>query len=481
VRYLPIFVDLQDAAVVVSGGGPAIVAKLRLLLKTPARIIVFGSKPSAQIIEWANDGRLTLVRRPLEKNDATNARLFYAANDDPAEDARVADIGRSVGALVNVVDTPNNSSFITPAIVDRDPVVVAIGTEGTAPVLARRLRSEIEQRLSGNIGALARAGERFRPFVGQLPRGRDRRAFWTDFYEREGPAAWSTGRYTAVQGALDDLLQKYLSPGTTAASRVGRVWIVGAGPGDPELLTQKGRRALQNADVVIHDRLISDDVLDLARREATIIEVGKVPGGKSWPQEAIKELLVDHARTGGLVVRLKSGDPTIYGCLDEEMDALDDAGIDFEIVPGVTAATAAAARIKVSLTMHSRNSECRILTGQDVAGFAEHDWRALARPGAVAAIYMAVRAARFLQGRLLMHGAHHATPISIIENISRRNEKIIASNLGDLENDIAGHSVHGPAVIILGLIPRQAMSAIPAASARNRCGIPDRETAEAQS
>ena len=208
---------------------------------------------------------------------------------------------------------------------------------------------------------------------------------------------------------------------------------------------------------MIHDRLVAPEVLELARREALLIDVGKNPDGPSWRQDDINALMVEHAAGGAHVARLKSGDPAIYGRLDEEMDALDAAGIAFEIIPGITAATAAAASIRTSLTKRRRNSSLRILTGQDIGGFAEQDWRALAEPGATASIYMGIRAARFLQGRLMIHGTHPETPMTVVENVSRANEKIVASTLATLPEAIKQAGIRGPAIIFLGLSPRDAV------------------------
>jgi len=459
VQHFPVYVNLRHQSVIVSGGGEMAMAKLRLLLKTEARIVVFAADPGSQILDWAADDKLELVRRDIATGDGGGARLLYAANDDPARDAHAAAVGRQAGALVNIVDNIADSQFITPAIVDRDPVTVAIGTEGAAPVLARRLKAEIEERIPPVTAHLARIGKSFRPAATALPYGPVRRAFWADYYVRAGPQAWTRGGELAVRQALEDLLRAHLTTKEgTADGSSGRVWVIGAGPGDPELLTLKARRVLHDADVVIHDRLVSGEVLELVRREALFVEVGKIPGGDSWPQDDINALLVEYARQGAKVARLKSGDPTIYGRLDEEMDALDAADIDYEIVPGVTTALAAAARLKVSLTKRHRNSELRLLTGQDVKGFTEHDWRALARPGAVAAIYMGVRAARFLQGRLIMHGIAPDTPVTAIENVSRENERIVSTTVQRLDQALHDSGVSGPAIIFLGLAPRNAIA-----------------------
>jgi len=238
------------------------------------------------------------------------------------------------------------------------------------------------------------------------------------------------------------------------------VALVGAGPGDPGLLTLKAHALLATADVVIHDRLVGAGVLALARTGAVRIEVGKLPGGPSWRQADINALIVAHALSGARVVRLKSGDPGVFGRLDEEMDALDAAAIAFEIVPGVTAAAAAAASIKVSLTRRGRNKALRILTGHDVDGFAEHDWRGLAAPDAVAALYMGLKAARFVQGRLMLHGADPATPVTAVENASRADEKVVGARLDRLPEALAVAGVRGPAILFIGLRPRGALAAL---------------------
>jgi len=454
-RHFPIFRDLSGRRVVVSGAGETAVAKLRLLLKTEATVVVYGSVTHPQILRWASEGRLIHVGRRIEHGDALCAALVYGANEEAAEDARAARIGHAAGALVNIVDDLEHSDFITPAIVDRDPVTVAIGTEGAAPVLARRIKAETEERLSPSLGTLARIGRGFREAANALPMGRVRRRFWARYYDEIGPRALVEGGEGAVHAALDALLAEMLAEDREA----GHVALIGAGPGDPELLTLKARKALHEADVVIHDRLVSAEILELARREAIVVEVGKTPFGPAWKQADIDALIVEHAAGGAHVARLKSGDPVVFGRLDEEMDALDAAGIPFTIVPGITAASAAAATIGASWTKRGRNASFRLLTGHDVAGFAEHDWRGLAQPGHAAAIYMGVRAARFLAGRLLMHGATADTPVTAIENVSRADQKIVATTLARLPDALAEAGITGPAILFLGLSPRQAMDA----------------------
>ncbi|NHQ74794.1 uroporphyrinogen-III C-methyltransferase [Roseovarius gahaiensis] len=455
-QHFPIFMSVAGRRIVVAGGGDAAVAKLRLLLKTEARLNVFSTHPAPEIESWANDHRMTLYRRDLAPGDTLCAALFYGANEDAAEDARTAAIARADGALVNIVDNLQDSQFITPAIVDRDPVTVAIGTEGAAPVLARAIKADLEEKLPSTLGTLARIGKAFRKMADVLPMGRARRDFWAEYYFHAGPHAVTTGGENDVKDSLQTLLKKHL----TAAETPGHVAFVGAGPGDPELLTLKARKALDAADVVIHDRLVTPDILELARREATVIDVGKQGFGPAMAQDKINQLIVAHALDGAQVVRLKGGDPTVFGRLDEEIAALEDAGIGWHIVPGITAASASVAAMGQSLTQRGRNSAVRLLTGHDMKGFADHDWQTLARSGEVAAIYMGKKSARFIQGRLIMHGADRVTPVTVIENASRPDQRCLATTLETMAQDLSDASITGPALLVYGLAPRAAQAAL---------------------
>lgn len=452
--HFPIFLATAGRRIVLSGGGDAALAKLRLLLKTTANINVFSPDPAPEIENWAANGKLTLIKRAMEPGDAICAALFYADDEVATEDKRTAAIAHADGALVNVVDNLEDSQFITPAIVDRDPVTIAIGTEGAAPVLARAIKADLEAKLPANLGTLARIGKTFRKMSYALPFGRARRDFWRDFYFNAGPAAMTDGA-EAVRPALDALLGDHLS----RKARAGHIAFVGAGPGDPELLTLKARKALDEADVVIYDRLISPEILELARREALMLDVGKEGFGPSTPQETINDLLVEHGLSGAQVVRLKSGDSTVFGRLDEEIDAVTAAEIGWHIAPGITAASAAVASIGQSLTRRGRNASVRFLTGHDMQGFADHDWTALAKQDQVAAIYMGKKSARFVQGRLIMHGADQSTPVTIIENASRPDQRVLSTTLAHLPADLADADMTGPALTFYGLAPRAASEA----------------------
>ncbi|MFW2544054.1 uroporphyrinogen-III C-methyltransferase [Primorskyibacter sp. 2E107] len=247
---------------------------------------------------------------------------------------------------------------------------------------------------------------------------------------------------------------------TDSLIRCGAVCFVGAGPGDAELLTIKALRAIQSAEVILHDRLVSDEILALAGPQARLVSVGKEGFGPSMTQEEINRLIVLYAYAGVRVVRLKGGDPAIFGRLDEEVEALELEGIAWSVVPGITAASAAVAAVGQSLTSRGRNASLRILTGHVMEGFADHDWRALARPGEVAAIYMGKKAARYIQGRLMMHGAAPDTPVTLVANASRADQQVLASSLATLSQDLAEANLTGPALTLFGIAPRAAAPAL---------------------
>jgi len=451
-RHFPVFMNVQDRRILVTGAGETAIAKLRLLLKTEAQVVVFATEIEPQVQSWADAGLLQIIRRDIRMDDFYNTVMVYAAEDNEVRDADTAAKAKMANVMFNIVDNLQASEFITPAIVDRDPVTIAIGTEGTAPILARKIKSEIEESLPSEVGLLAKLAEYFRPKASKLPMGRIRRNFWSKYFYDAGPRALKKGGNRAVSRVLNTLFEE----ASQQEEETGRVALVGSGPGDPDLLTRKALKLIHEADVVIHDRLVSPQILELARREADIIETGKKGFGPSWKQDDINALVIEHAQNGAQVVRLKSGDPAVFGRLDEEMDALDKAGVTWEIVPGITAASAAAANLGTSLTKRNRNSALQIMTAQDVNGFAEQDWRNLAKEGSVAAIYMGLKSAHFLSGRLLMHGANPDAPVTIMENVSRADQRIIPTTVAQLSKLAEEVEIDGPAILMLGLEPRQA-------------------------
>ena len=444
--YLPIFVATTGHRIIVAGEGQLAEAKCRAVLKTAAAVTLFSEAPTEVMREWADQRRLTLHARPCGPADLRGVRLVYAASENEAANRQLAEWARQAGAWVNVLDEPDECDFITPAIVDRDPVVVAIGTEGTAPVLARQIKADVEAMLPLHLGRLARAAQSFRVRVSEtLIPGRSRRQFWKAFFKLELPHGKASER------ELELSLQSLLTQHKQFAPPQGRIAFVGAGPGDPELLTMKARRLIHEADVVVYDRLVGSEVLELARREAKFISVGKKGFGPAVSQQEINAQLVREATAGYLVVRLKGGDPSLFGRLDEELEAAANAGITTEVVPGITAASAAAATLQVSLTRRHRNSSTTFLTAHDAEGFAEHEWQQLVRSGQSLAVYMGRKTATFLQGRLLMHGADRHLPVTCIENVSLPTQRAFVSDLGQFAEQLDQQSFNGPLIILVGI------------------------------
>ncbi|MEP3891795.1 MAG: siroheme synthase CysG [Hellea sp.] len=448
-RYLPIHVDTKDARILIVGGEGAAEAKLRTLIKTEAQLHLIAPEISPEISRWIEQGLLSHAARSFEPSDLEGVRLVYAATEDDALNLKIGDLAREQGLLVNAADQKDACDFITPALVDRSPVIVSIGTEGTSPSLARAVKTDLEARLPSTLGALATLINGLRAKVKSgIPGLAARQLFWADIFDGKDLAGQLRVSGEGLTQRVDDKLAGH------AKVKTGFVSLVGAGPGNPDLLTLAARQKLHSADVIVYDRLVSQGVLDFGRREAEYIYVGKEAGGTSTPQTAINAILVEKALEGLTVVRLKSGDPLIFGRADEEIDAMEIAGVKYDIVPGITSAASAAAEIGASLTTRGHNKAVSFLTGHDAKGFAEHDWKGLAAGGARAAIYMGVGASGFIQGRLLMHGAAGDLPVTVVENASRDSQLIVATTLERLSKDIKAHGVKGPAILLLGYAPR---------------------------
>jgi uroporphyrin-III C-methyltransferase/precorrin-2 dehydrogenase/sirohydrochlorin ferrochelatase len=445
-KYFPVFADLDGAGVLVAGGGEAAAQKVRLLCKTGARITVVAEAACAELRGLADRGAVRLLPRPFEASDVGGQRLVYAASGDEALDSAVARAATARGIAVNVVDGPELSTFLTPAIVDRSPVTVAIGTEGAAPVLAREIRARIEALLPANLGVLAARAEALRRRVAQaVTDPLARRRLWERLLQ--GPFRH------ALLGGAEAEAERILASELDGAGRParGRVALIGCGPGDPDLLTLKALQRLQEADVLVIDRLVDARILDYARRDAERIYVGKAPRGQSTPQAEIDRILVREARAGRIVARLKGGDPFIFGRAAEEMGALQRAGLPVEVVPGVTAAHACAARAGLPVTLRERVRQFSVITGATADGLPELDWDALAAPGAAFAIYMGVGNAPVIRRNLLAAGAAPGLPAVVVENGTRETERTVATTLADLADCIGQLGLDGPAVIFVGL------------------------------
>ena len=377
--------------------------------------------------------------------------MVIAATGDDAEDARVAAIARALGVPVNVPDKPALCSFVMPAIVDRGEVTVAIGTEGTSPVLAQRLRALLERELHPRLDALARLAGDFRDAVAEkLPAGRPRRKFWEGVFDGAASEAALAGEESEARRLVGEAIEAAVK----AQAVQGRVLLVGAGPGDPELLTLKAVRALKAADVILYDRLAGTGVLEHARREVELIPVGKVKGEHSVPQDKIQELMIERARAGQTVVRLKGGDPLVFGRAGEEIAALREAGIEVEIVSGITAGLAAAASLQIPLTHRDISHSVTFISGHEVGGdepsFEHLDLAALGKGESTLLVYMGVSTAGLIASRLLAAGWKPECPVIAVENASRDTERRVATTLAELAATPERLELKSPAVLIFG-------------------------------
>ena len=462
-NYFPAFFALEGRELLIVGGGEAAAQKLRLLLKAGGRIRLVAREATPEIAALAAEGRIDWQRRGFVAGDLRGRALAIAASGEAALDERVAEAARHARVPVNVVDRAELSDFIVPAIVDRDPVVIGISTAGAAPVLARRLRERIEAILPAKLGRLARFAERFRGAVAlTLADRRERLQFWERFFEGPAADAVLAGREPEAAERLLNEINRRDPAGARATA--GRVAIVGAGPGDPELLTLKALRHLENADVLLYDRLVDPAILERARRDARRIYVGKAPGRHALRQAEIDTLMIAEARAGHRVVRLKGGDPFIFGRGGEELEALGAAGIAAEVVPGITAALGCAAAAGIPLTHRDYAQALVIATAEGKAGEPELDWAALAKPRQTLAIYMGIGAAARVAERLLAGGLAASTPIAVIENGTRPDQRVLTGRLAELGPIIARASIQGPALIIVGEVAARAEAAAGIAS-----------------
>ncbi len=442
---LPVFFSLAGKRVVLAGGSQAVLWKAELCQAAGARLDVFSPDPCSGLVALARRcPAVALVSRRIEPADFRGAALAIVDAEGAAEAAEFQAAARAAGVTVNVIDKPQFSDFQFGAIVDRSPLVIGISTDGGSPVLAQAIRGRLEALLAREITLWAQIAKvwREKPQLLDTP-SQTRRRFW-ELFSRTALAA----RHRPVEADLAMLLAE-AEAGTVAA---GSVALVGAGPGDPELLTLKALRALQSADVVLYDDLVSATIVDMARREAEKIPVGKRGYKPSCRQDHIVSLLVSLARQGKRVVRLKGGDPMIFGRANEEIAALRAANIPIEIVPGVTAALGAAAGLQISLTARQTARRLQFITAHAHDGKlpGDIDWRALCDPRASTAIYMGVKTLELLAGRLLANGMDPSTPAHLVERATCPDERHIFGTIENLAAKVARAEPSGPCVILIG-------------------------------
>ncbi|SFT81458.1 uroporphyrin-III C-methyltransferase / precorrin-2 dehydrogenase / sirohydrochlorin ferrochelatase [Kosakonia arachidis] len=440
--YLPLFAEVKDRPVLVIGGGEIAARKITFLRRAGARVQVVAQRLEPQLQQLADSQAIHWLATEFDEVQLDAVFLVIAATDDTALNERVFAAANARHKLVNVVDNQPLCSFIFPSIVDRSPLLVAISSGGTAPVLARLLREKIEALLPGNLGRMAEVAGRWRARIKAFRRTTDeRRRFWESAFRGRFASLMAAGDEPAAEKALEAELAQ---PGSGS----GVIILVGAGPGDAGLLTLRGLQVIQQADVVFYDHLVSDEVLELTRRDAEKICVGKRAGSHAVAQHETNRMLVDAAREGKTVVRLKGGDPFIFGRGGEELQAAAEAGIPFQVVPGVTAASGATAYAGIPLTHRDFAQSVTFVTGHYKADSVPFDWSQLAQSHQTLAIYMGTMKAAEISEQLIAHGRDKTTPVAVISRGTRAEQQVATGTLEQLEE--LAHVAPMPALLVVG-------------------------------
>ncbi|HSN24284.1 MAG TPA: siroheme synthase CysG [Methylomicrobium sp.] len=446
--YLPLFVKLQGKPCLVIGGGEVAARKIDLLARAGAEITVVAEEISENVASIKNCHPLTVLQKRFEASDLGDFQLVISATDDAETNRLVARLAQERNILVNVVDNPELCSFIFPAIIDRSPLIAAVSSGGAAPVLARLLRAKIETILPPSYGRLAALAEKYRAEVKQAIRKPElRRIFWENLFQ--GPAA------ELVHAGKEDEAEQRLRQSLEQIDKnqnPGEVYLIGAGPGAPDLLTFRALRLMQQADVVVYDRLVTPDILDLARRDSEKIYVGKQRDNHALPQESINELLAELAKAGKRVARLKGGDPFIFGRGGEEIETLMQQGIQFQVVPGITAASGCATYAGIPLTHRDHAQSCTFVTGHLKDGTVNLNWTQLAAPNQTIVIYMGLVGLEQICQSLIAHGSPKDLPIALIQQGTTDNQRVITGTLETLPAQIVHEQIRAPTLIIIGTV-----------------------------
>jgi len=449
--HLPICFDVRGRKIIVVGGTTSAARKAEMALRSGADIVVFSSSLVADFEDLAQSDRFRHCDRAVTTADFEGCLFAYAAAEDTAIDQRTEDLARAAGVPLNVSASSERSDFIMPAILDRSPLVVAISSSGASPILARIIKARFETLVPASFGRLANFIGGFRDFVAErTSSGPERRHFWERIIE--GPVA-DMVMSGDEEGARTELMAE-LDAATShgAAPPLGEVYLVGAGPGDPDLLTFRALRLMQRADVVLYDRLIGERILNLVRRDAERIDVGKLPKKHVVPQDEISRRLVALAKEGRRVLRLKGGDPFIFGRGGEEIEALASQGIPFQVVPGITAAAGCAAYAGIPLTHRDHAQACVFVTGHGKDGRLDLDWKTLLQPRQTVAIYMGLSSLGLLTAEFIGHGADPDLPVAVIEKGTRKGQRVVTGTLGDIAGKVRDAAFEGPAMTIVGTV-----------------------------
>lgn len=447
-RYFPIFIDTQHKQCLVVGAGEVAARKIELLLKTPATIIVVAPDICGTVQAFADQGKIRLHQRAFQANDLNDIDLVFVATDNSELNVDIHRLATDRKILVNVVDNTPLCGFITPSIVDRSPIVIAMSSGGVAPVLLRYLRQKLEGWIPQNTSLLGAFSEKFREKVKQtLNSVTERRYFWEDILD--GPIAEQV--LQGNQAMAETMFEAKLAE-PDATNQQGEVYLVGAGPGDPELLTFRALRLMQKADVVVYDRLVSKDILELVRRDAEKIYVGKAKSKHTLPQDEINTLLAEQALKGNRVVRLKGGDPFIFGRGGEEIETLIQHGIRFQVVPGITAASGAGSYAGIPLTHRDHAQSVVFATGHLRDNSIDLDWPALVQKNQTLVFYMGLTGLPIICQKLIEHGMAGETQIAMVESATLSNQKVVTGTLNDIELKAQQADIQPPALIIVGSV-----------------------------
>lgn len=430
----------------VVGGGEVALRKVTMLLKAGAEVVVVSPTLCAALEALKTEQRIDHIHDSFREHQLDRATLMIAATDDEAVNAAVAEAAKQHNIPVNVVDAPELCTFIMPSIVDRSPLVIAVSSGGAAPVLARLVRAKIETMIPAAYGRLAGLAAEFREVVKQrFETTQQRRIFWEEVFQ--GPIAEQvmSGREESARASLEATLHD-----ATGQVHHGEVYLVGGGPGDPDLLTFRALRLMQQADVCVYDKLVSKEVLELVRRDAELIYVGKERDKHTLPQEDINKLLVRLAKEGKRVLRLKGGDPFIFGRGGEEIETLMENGIPFQVVPGITAANGVSTYAGIPLTHRDLAQSCVFTTGHLKDGTVDLDWPALVRPKQTVVIYMGLVGLAEICRQLIVHGLSADTPAAVVQQGTTQRQKVVTATLQTLADKVAAADMKPPCLTIVG-------------------------------
>jgi len=445
-NFLPVFYNISDKPCLVVGGGAIAARKAELLLKAGGRVRLVATEIGVRVREMAGSQNLEFEQREFHHDDLNDTVCVIAATDNKAVNADISRLSQSRNIPVNVVDNPALCSFIMPSMIDRDPVQIAISTGGVSPVLARMLRSKLESCIPGSYGELARLADEYRDAVKQgLPDVDSRRRFWETTLNGQVAELVFAGRIGDAREQLQQELENF-----NVDSVKGEVYLVGAGPGDPDLITFKALRLMQQADVVVYDRLVSQPILDMVRRDAEKIYAGKAKSDHAIPQENINQLLVRLAQEGKRVLRLKGGDPFIFGRGGEEIAELIDENIEFQVVPGITAASGCASYAGIPLTHRDHSQACIFVTGHRRDGEEGLNWEMLSHANQTVVFYMGLENVERICSALKAHGRAADTPAALIEKGTTVEQRVFIGDLDSLPAIIAEHEVRAPTLILVG-------------------------------